>query len=54
LIKFVIWLLAGKLIFILERSLIIIRTTLMGTGGKARPASGADHSPPSSADIKNE
>jgi hypothetical protein len=26
----------------------------MGTGGKARPGRDADHSPPSSAEIKNE
>jgi hypothetical protein len=26
----------------------------MGTGGKARPARDADHSPPSSADVVNE
>jgi hypothetical protein len=26
----------------------------MGTGGKARPGRDADHSPPSSADFKNE
>jgi hypothetical protein len=26
----------------------------MGTGGKARPGCDADHSPPSSADVKNE
>jgi hypothetical protein len=27
---------------------------LMGTGGKARPGRDADHSPPSSAEVKNE
>jgi hypothetical protein len=26
----------------------------MGTGGKARPGRDADHSPPSSAEVKNE
>jgi hypothetical protein len=26
----------------------------MGTGGKARPGSDADHSPPSSAEVENE
>jgi hypothetical protein len=26
----------------------------MGTGGKARPRRDGDHSPPSSADVKNE
>jgi hypothetical protein len=26
----------------------------MGTGGKARPGRNADHSPPSSAEVKNE
>jgi hypothetical protein len=26
----------------------------MGTGGKARPRRDADHSPPSSAEVKNE